>query len=132
MNNYYTINTVFFFLVTFEDKRKENFDKGQAELDRRRALLQEQLKQEENARLEKERREAEKRERIRLVLHIFQFYVAIYMFALLFFLFFFVYCTLIIFVSFQYFFKKIYLLTKIFIFEYCFFSFSFFFLQFLK
>ncbi|XP_025096778.1 intersectin-1-like isoform X2 [Pomacea canaliculata] len=51
--------------VTFEDKRKENFDKGQAELERRRALLQEQLKQEENARLEKERREAEKRERIR-------------------------------------------------------------------
>lgn len=59
------------FLVTFEDKRKENFDKGQAELERRRALLQEQLKQEENARLEKERREAEKRERIRFVLIFF-------------------------------------------------------------
>jgi hypothetical protein len=51
--------------ATFEDKRKENFDKGQAELDRRRQALQEQLKAEENARLEKERREAEKRERIR-------------------------------------------------------------------
>ncbi|XP_070190790.1 intersectin-1-like isoform X2 [Littorina saxatilis] len=53
-------------MATFEDKRKENFDKGQAELERRRAALQEQLKAEENARLEKERREAEKRERIRL------------------------------------------------------------------
>ncbi|XP_076444940.1 intersectin-1-like isoform X4 [Babylonia areolata] len=52
--------------ATFEDKRKENFDKGQAELERRRALLQEQLKAEEHARLEKERREAEKREKIRL------------------------------------------------------------------
>lgn len=62
------------FLVTFEDKRKENFDKGQAELERRRALLQEQLKQEENARLEKERREAEKRERIRFVLIFFSWF----------------------------------------------------------
>ncbi|XP_041351403.1 intersectin-1-like isoform X5 [Gigantopelta aegis] len=51
--------------VTFEDKRKMNFDKGQAELERRRAMLQEQLKREEEARLEKERREQEKRERIR-------------------------------------------------------------------
>ncbi|XP_035825622.1 intersectin-1 [Aplysia californica] len=52
--------------VTFEDKRKENFDKGQAELERRRALLREQQKKEENERLEKERQEAEKRERQRL------------------------------------------------------------------
>ena len=55
------------FAATFEDKRKENFDKGQAELERRRALLREQMKAEENTRLEKERREAEKRERIRSV-----------------------------------------------------------------
>ena len=55
------------FAATFEDKRKENFDKGQAELERRRALLREQMQAEENARLEKERREAEKRERIRSV-----------------------------------------------------------------
>ncbi|XP_052830492.1 intersectin-1-like [Octopus bimaculoides] len=32
--------------VTFEDRRKENFEKGQAELERRRAILQEQLKRE--------------------------------------------------------------------------------------
>ena len=55
--------------MTFEDKRKMNFDKGQAELERRRAMLQEQLKREEEARLEKERREQEKKERIRHVSH---------------------------------------------------------------
>ncbi|XP_059155381.1 intersectin-1-like isoform X4 [Physella acuta] len=52
--------------VTLEDKRKENFDKGQAELERRRALLREQQQKDENERLEKERHEAEKRERQRL------------------------------------------------------------------
>lgn len=51
--------------MTFEDKRKENFDKGQAELERRRAILREQQQKEENERLEKERHEAEKRERQR-------------------------------------------------------------------
>ncbi|CAE1260660.1 unnamed protein product [Acanthosepion pharaonis] len=53
-------------LVTFEDRRKENFEKGQAELERRRAILQEQLKREEEQRLEKERKEHEKREQQRL------------------------------------------------------------------
>ncbi|CAI9736025.1 intersectin-1 isoform X8 [Octopus vulgaris] len=52
--------------VTFEDRRKENFEKGQAELERRRAILQEQLKREEELRLEKERKEHEKREQQRL------------------------------------------------------------------
>ena len=51
--------------VTFEDKRKENFDKGQAELERRRQMLQEQMRQQEQARMEKERQEQEKRERVR-------------------------------------------------------------------
>ncbi|KAL3883381.1 hypothetical protein ACJMK2_029651 [Sinanodonta woodiana] len=51
--------------VTFEDRRKENFDKGQAELDKRRQMLADQLKREEEARREKERQEEEKRERIR-------------------------------------------------------------------
>ena len=51
--------------VTFEDKRKENFDKGQAELERRRQMLQEQMRQEEAARQEKERKEQELRERQR-------------------------------------------------------------------
>ena len=54
------VNMLLTFAATFEDKRKENFDKGQAELERRRALLREQMKAEENTRLEKERREAEK------------------------------------------------------------------------
>jgi hypothetical protein len=47
-------------IVTFEDKRKENFDKGQAELERRRQMLQEQMRQQEQARMEKERQEQEK------------------------------------------------------------------------
>lgn len=50
---------------TFEDRRKENFDKGQAELERRRQMLQEQMKRENEARMEKERQEQEKREKIR-------------------------------------------------------------------
>ena len=56
----------FWFLVTFEDRRKENFDKGQAELERRRQMLQDQLRKEEEARMEKERKEQEKREKQRL------------------------------------------------------------------
>ncbi|GBP98369.1 Intersectin-1 [Eumeta japonica] len=53
--------------ASFEDKRKENFDKGQAELDRRRKLLQEQQqaerKQQEELKLQKQRElELEKEE----------------------------------------------------------------------
>ncbi|XP_078322482.1 intersectin-1-like isoform X4 [Crassostrea virginica] len=50
---------------TFEDRRKENFDKGQAELERRRQMLQDQMKRENEARMEKERQEQEKREKMR-------------------------------------------------------------------
>ncbi|MDH8618464.1 hypothetical protein QIH36_27775, partial [Klebsiella pneumoniae] len=35
---------------SFEDKRRENFEKGQAELDRRRAALMEQQKRERDER----------------------------------------------------------------------------------
>jgi len=52
-------------LLTFEDRRKENFEKGQAELERRRALLREQQQKEEEARLAADKAEHEKRERIR-------------------------------------------------------------------
>jgi len=52
-------------LLTFEDRRKENFEKGQAELERRRALLREQQQREEEARLAAEKAELEKRERLR-------------------------------------------------------------------
>ncbi|XP_053957773.1 intersectin-1 isoform X1 [Anastrepha ludens] len=52
--------------TSFEDKRKENFDKGQAELDRRRKLLQDQQRKEKEERERKERDEAEKREKARL------------------------------------------------------------------
>jgi len=51
--------------VTFEDRRKENFEKGQAELERRRALLREQQQKEEEARVAAEKAELEKRERHR-------------------------------------------------------------------
>jgi hypothetical protein len=51
--------------LTFEDKRRENYEKGQAELERRRAMLEEQKKKEVEDRLAFEKREQEKRERAR-------------------------------------------------------------------
>jgi intersectin len=48
---------------TFEDKRKENFNKGQAELERRRQSLVDQQKKEEDERKKKEKAEAEEREK---------------------------------------------------------------------
>jgi len=58
----------YFYLLggtTFEDKRKENFDKGQAELDRRRKLLQDMQDRERQERERKEREEFERREKQR-------------------------------------------------------------------
>ncbi|XP_050466671.1 intersectin-1 isoform X3 [Cataglyphis hispanica] len=52
--------------TSFEDKRKENFEKGQAELDRRRKALLEIQRKEQEERERKEREEAEKQEKIRL------------------------------------------------------------------
>lgn len=51
---------------SFEDKRKENFEKGQAELEKRRQMLLDQQKREQEERERKEREEFEKRERARL------------------------------------------------------------------
>lgn len=51
---------------SFEDKRRENYEKGQAELDRRRAALAEQQKREREERERKEREEAARREKERL------------------------------------------------------------------
>ena len=51
---------------SFEDKRRENFEKGQAELDRRRAALAEQQKRERDERERKEREENARREKERL------------------------------------------------------------------
>ncbi|KAF5279390.1 hypothetical protein FQA39_LY05500 [Lamprigera yunnana] len=51
--------------TTFEDKRKENFEKGQAELDRRRKMLLDQQRKEAEERERKEREEIERRERTR-------------------------------------------------------------------
>ncbi|CAJ0568590.1 unnamed protein product, partial [Mesorhabditis spiculigera] len=51
---------------TFEDKRKDNFDKGQAELDRRRQILQEEEDRRKAEIQKREREEFEKKERERL------------------------------------------------------------------
>lgn len=53
-------------IVTFEDKRKENFNQGQAELEKRRAMLRESQIQDSEARLSAERVEHEKKEKIRM------------------------------------------------------------------
>ncbi|KAI5732897.1 hypothetical protein M8J76_005446 [Diaphorina citri] len=52
--------------TSFEDKRKENYEKGQAELERRRKALLEIQKKEREERERKEREEFEKREKQRL------------------------------------------------------------------
>ena len=49
--------------ATFEDKRKENFNKGQAELERRRQSLVDQQKRDEEEKKKKEKEEAEAREK---------------------------------------------------------------------
>ncbi|KHJ42267.1 SH3 domain protein [Trichuris suis] len=51
---------------TFEDKRRENFEKGQAELERRREQLLKMEQQEREERERKEREEQAKRERERM------------------------------------------------------------------
>lgn len=53
-----------FFIASFEDKRKENYDKGQAELERRRRALADLQKKEQEERERKEREEVEKREKV--------------------------------------------------------------------
>ncbi|KAH8249562.1 hypothetical protein KR032_010580 [Drosophila birchii] len=52
--------------TSFEDKRKENYVKGQAELDRRRKVMEDQQRKEREERERKEREEIEKREKARL------------------------------------------------------------------
>lgn len=52
--------------TSFEDKRKENFDRGQAELERRRKVLQDTQRKEQDERERKEREEAERKEKARL------------------------------------------------------------------
>ncbi|XP_051879992.1 intersectin-2b isoform X2 [Pristis pectinata] len=49
--------------VTFEDKRKANYEKGNAELERRRQTLLEQQQREANRRAQREKEEQERKER---------------------------------------------------------------------
>ncbi|XP_059468305.1 intersectin-2 isoform X3 [Neocloeon triangulifer] len=51
---------------SFEDKRKKNYEKGQAELERRRRALLEIQKKEQEERERKEREDYEKKEKLRL------------------------------------------------------------------
>ncbi|XP_044270711.1 intersectin-1 isoform X3 [Tribolium madens] len=51
--------------TSFEDKRKENFEKGQAELERRRKALLDQQRKEAEERERKEREEMERKEKAR-------------------------------------------------------------------
>lgn len=53
------------FSAAFEDKRKENYEKGQAELERRRKALLEIQRQEREERERLEREEEERKEKIR-------------------------------------------------------------------
>uniref|UniRef100_A0A914ZW24 Intersectin-1 n=1 Tax=Parascaris univalens TaxID=6257 RepID=A0A914ZW24_PARUN len=50
---------------TFEDKRRDNYDRGQAELDRRRQILREEEERRRAEQEKKEREEAERKERER-------------------------------------------------------------------
>lgn len=49
--------------VTFEDKFKENLERGNAELEKRRLALQEQQRREEERRAQKAREEQERKDR---------------------------------------------------------------------
>jgi hypothetical protein len=51
--------------VSFEEKRRENFDKGNAVLEAKRKMLLEQIERENNQRAEKERLENEKKNKIK-------------------------------------------------------------------
>ncbi|XP_020620179.1 intersectin-1-like isoform X2 [Orbicella faveolata] len=53
-------------VFTFEDKRKDNFEKGRLELERRRMELQEKMKRERDERERKEALEEERRQRAKL------------------------------------------------------------------
>lgn len=56
---------LFWHAAAFEEKRKENFDKGQAELERRRKALLELQRQEREERERLEKQEEERKEKIR-------------------------------------------------------------------
>lgn len=50
--------------ATFEDRRRENFEKGQAELERRRQIIVEQQKREQQERERKERDEMLRKQKV--------------------------------------------------------------------
>ena len=52
--------------VTFEDKRKQNFEKGRLELERRRQDLRDKMTKEREEREKKEREEEERKQRAKL------------------------------------------------------------------
>lgn len=58
-----TVLCVHLHKVTFEDKFKENLERGNAELEKRRLALQEQQRREEERRAQKAREEQERKDR---------------------------------------------------------------------
>uniref|UniRef100_A0A7N6A8Z4 Intersectin-1 n=1 Tax=Anabas testudineus TaxID=64144 RepID=A0A7N6A8Z4_ANATE len=60
------IESVFLSTVTFEDKKRENFERGNLELEKRRQALQEQQRKEQERLAALEREEQERKERERL------------------------------------------------------------------
>lgn len=52
---------VFFSIVTFEDKKRENFERGNLELEKRRQALQEQQRKEQERLAAIEREEQERK-----------------------------------------------------------------------
>ena len=56
-----------YLVLTGEDERRANYLKGQAELEKRRAILEEQMRQEEESRKAKEKAEIDRQEKIRLI-----------------------------------------------------------------
>uniref|UniRef100_A0A673C2Y4 Intersectin 1 (SH3 domain protein) n=1 Tax=Sphaeramia orbicularis TaxID=375764 RepID=A0A673C2Y4_9TELE len=63
---HYHIYFIYFSTVTFEDKKRENFERGNLELEKRRQALQEQQRKEQERLAALEREEQERKERERL------------------------------------------------------------------
>lgn len=64
---FYKVCVFFFSTVTFEDKKRENFERGNLELEKRRQALQEQQRKEQERLAAIEREEQERKVSIILV-----------------------------------------------------------------
>lgn len=67
VKSYIDIKRYFDFTVTFEDKKRENFERGNLELEKRRQALQEQQRKEQERLAALEREEQERKVNLILV-----------------------------------------------------------------